>query len=235
MGDDDCLLPHCLEEYDSLINKYPDLDVYHARTELIDENGDTIGLQEARPEWESAYSALWHLCSCKRIQFLGDFLFRTSVLRKEGGFFKLPLAIFSDNISSIRAARNKGIANTQNYCFQYRVNKYTISNNGQPKILANSIKVAYDWFFDFLQDCPDNDNDKIYRSLLLKKDLYDHMYGMMMYVIEKDLKEEGLSAISYWMSQSRELGIPEEMMKLKMRGFRRYYYKTKIKKLLGFG
>lgn len=42
MGDDDKLLPTCLENYVVLINKYPTLDVYHARTEIIDENSNLM-------------------------------------------------------------------------------------------------------------------------------------------------------------------------------------------------
>ena len=40
MGDDDCLLPCCLDEYVKLINKYPALNVYHAKTQLIDEDSN---------------------------------------------------------------------------------------------------------------------------------------------------------------------------------------------------
>lgn len=233
MGDDDRLMPYCLEEYEALINKYNYLDVYHARTEIIDEDGLVIGMQEARPEWESAYSALWHQCCCHRIQFIGDFLFRTISLKKEGGFYKLPLATFSDNISTIRAAKRNGIANTQKICFQYRMNRGTITNNGNPRILVNSIKDAYDWFADFLKDCPSDDVDMKYRRFLLEKGLRTHIYEIMMIVINRDLSKEGINAISYWKSQYKELGIDEEQMKLTFKLFRRYWYISKLKKILG--
>ena len=233
MGDDDRLMPCCLEEYEALINKYNYLDVYHARTEIIDEDGLVIGLQEARPEWESAYSALWHQCCCHRIQFIGDFLFRTISLKKEGGFYKLPLATFSDNISTIRAAKKNGIANTQKICFQYRMNGGTITNNGNPRIIVNSIKSAYDWFVDFLQDSPSDDTDINYRRFLLEKELKTHIYEMMMIVINWDLSKEGVSAIPYWKSHYKELGIDEEQMNLEFKSFRRYWYISKLKKILG--
>lgn len=229
MGDDDRLLPNCLEEYNKLIGRYPALDVYHARTELIDEGGNIIGLQEARPEWESAYSALWHQCVCHRIQYMGDFLFRTCILREKGGFYKLPLAIFSDNITSIRAAKSKGIANTQNICFQYRVNRETITNNGNPKILVNSIKSAYDWFVEFLQECPLNDIDRKYRKFLLEKELRKHIYAMMMAVVGQDLDKYGLSSISYWKKHFYALGIEEKEIKMKLRQFCRYWLISKLR------
>ena len=233
MGDDDRLMPWCLEEYDHLISKFPDLDVYHARTELIDEEGRLIGLQEARPEWESAYSALWHQCSCHRKQYIGDFLFRTSSLKNEGGFFKLPLAIFSDNISTIRAAKKFGVANIQKISFRYRVNRYTISNNGDPRLLADSIKSAYDWFCSFLHEEPIDELDRKYVKMLLDGDLRKHIYGMMTYVVSRDLNENGLSAISYWKSHYSTLGINEDWMRSELKLYRRNWYITKFKKLLG--
>jgi glycosyltransferase involved in cell wall biosynthesis len=233
MGDDDRLLPNCLEEYNYLILKYPHLDVYHVRTELIDENGEIIGLQEARPEWESAYSALWHQCCCHRIQFIGDFLFRTSSLKKNGGFYKLPLAIFSDNISTICVAKDTGIANTQKICFQYRVNKYTITNTGNPKILAYSIKSAYDWFLLFLSSYPQNETDKKYRDLLLNGGLRKHLYNMMQSVILRDLNCEGISAIPFWKEHFQELGIEKNVMDIMFKQTQRNCFKLRIKKLLG--
>ena len=42
IGDDDRLLPSCLEDLSKMIDKYPDLNVYHLQTEIIDENGQVI-------------------------------------------------------------------------------------------------------------------------------------------------------------------------------------------------
>lgn len=229
MGDDDRLLPSCLEEYNTLIEKYPNLDVYHARTELINENGDFVGLQDARPEWESAYSALWHICSYHRIQFIGDYLYRTSSLRKAKGFYKLPLAVYSDNISAVRAAKERGIANTQNICFQYRVNQYTITNNSQPRILVFSIKKAYDWFLDFLSDEPVRDEDMKCRELLLKGALRRQINSVMLEVIDRDLHKNGTKAFSYWRGVYGELGIEKWEIELKLRLFRKRLYKDRIK------
>lgn len=233
MGDDDRLLPHCLEEYGHLIEKYPNLDIYHSRTELINEKGELIGLQELRPEWESAYSALWHQCCCHRIQYIGDFLFRTSSLKKENGFYKLPLAIFSDNISTIRAAKETGIANTQAVCFQYRVNKYTITNTGNPRILAYSIKSAYDWFIVFLSDLPQDDINCKYRKLLLNGGLKNHFYNMMLEVIRRDLNTDSISAISYWEKHYQELDIDKNMIDGLLKQARRYNITLRLKRLLG--
>ena len=44
MGDDDMLYPNCLEEYNKLIACYPQLDIYHGRTVLINEKSEITGI-----------------------------------------------------------------------------------------------------------------------------------------------------------------------------------------------
>ncbi|MBQ8096019.1 MAG: glycosyltransferase [Prevotella sp.] len=147
MGDDDRMLPCCLDEYAKLIGKYPNLNVYHARTEIINENGEVVSLQEPRPEWESMLSLIWNRWAHRDLQFIGDFCYRRQHLTAEGGYYKLPLAWGSDDVTAARAARSQGIANTQVFCFQYRQNNQTISSStshAKTKLLATLQQ--YDWF-----------------------------------------------------------------------------------------
>ena len=150
MGDDDRLLPCCLEELVKLMDKYPGLGVYHAWTELIDENTRFKSLQEPRPEWESALSMVWNRWSWRFKQYIGDFCFDTSLLRKEGGFYKLPLAWGSDDITAVRAAMTKGIANTSRLCFQYRVNSQTITNTGSLSLKLQAGSMEKQWYEEFI-------------------------------------------------------------------------------------
>lgn len=136
MGDDDRLLPNCLEVYSKLIEKNPGLGLYHAWTEIINEESTAYDIQDPRPLYESALSLLWNRWSYRSKQYIGDFLFDTQYLKKNGGFVKFPLAWSSDDMSAVLAATKGGCANTQEVCFQYRVNKQTISNTGN-----NSLKV----------------------------------------------------------------------------------------------
>lgn len=140
MGDDDRLLPCCLEEYEKLIRQYPKIDVFHAWTEIIDANGDVISMQEPRPLFESSYSMLYNRFRFDRIQYIGDWLFRTQKLKGGDGFYKLPYAWGSDDMTVFLTAQENGILNSQIPLFQYRVNTLTISNSGndEMKILALS-------------------------------------------------------------------------------------------------
>ncbi len=156
MGDDDRLLPCCLEEYKALIERHPGLNVYHARTEIIDEHGTVNNMQEPRPQWESALSFLWNRWDHRNRQFIGDFCYHIGYLKRAGGYYKMPLAWGSDDITALLAASEKGIANTQSFSFQYRQNSQTITSstaNARIKIEARIAQLQ--WFDTFLSQIDD--------------------------------------------------------------------------------
>ncbi len=151
MGDDDCLLPCCLEEYHKLMCKYPNLGIYHAWAELIDEKGNFYEIQQPRVEFESALSLAWNRWNGRSYQFIGDFCFNIKILRHNGGFFKTTLAWGADDISAIIAANSCGIANTQCVCFQYRVNRYTITNSGNHMLKLQALIQEKEWYSQYLK------------------------------------------------------------------------------------
>ena len=166
MGDDDMLMPKCLEEYVKLISKYPGLGVYHAWTEIIDENSVFTDITVARPEYETVYSLIWHRWKAARRQFIGDFLFDVKLLRKNGGFYKIPLAWGSDDITVNIAALSGGIANTQTICFCYRVNSQTISKSGNANLKLMGMEQEREWYRKFLDITPSSELDKKYHQCL---------------------------------------------------------------------
>lgn len=158
MGDDDKLLPNCLDEYVKLIKKYPGLGLYHAWTEIIDEESRVVGLQEPRPEKEGVYSLMWGRWN-GRIQFIGDYLFDRKLLMEHGGFYKMPLAWATDDISIYIAAKANGVANMQVPGFQYRINTQTISRTGNAMVKLDAIRQEEDWYKSFLSDEPSKENE----------------------------------------------------------------------------
>lgn len=128
MGDDDLLEPRCLEAFGELIARHPDKDVYHMRASFIDENGTVFRVLEERPETETLAEMV--LARWKgRPQMIGDYLFRRQPLVEAGGYYDLPYAWCSDDITVFRAAREKGIANGNEPLFLFRKSRYSISGN----------------------------------------------------------------------------------------------------------
>lgn len=146
MGDDDVLLQNCLQDYSTVINKNPSVDVFHTRTQIIDENNNIIAVQEERPLWESAFSMLKERWDKRWRQFIGDFCFKARSLKEQGGFYKLPLAWSSDDISAFRAALTSGIVNVPTFGFQYRDNPHTISNSSSFRLKALANVQAMHWY-----------------------------------------------------------------------------------------
>jgi glycosyltransferase involved in cell wall biosynthesis len=205
MGDDDKLLPNCLSDYATAINLYPDCDLFHTMTEIIDEESRIIDIQEARPQWESVYSIIWHLWNGRR-QFIGDWLFRTKSIKDKGGFIFQPYAWGSDHLSVMRIASDKGVINMQNPGFQYRESRFNIttnSGNTRFKIIAmNNIKR---WYFDFLKIVPDNDLDRIYYNFILQN-LDKHIEKRISYDLSIRIMDKPLS-LFYWIFSKRKYEI----------------------------
>ena len=224
IGDDDRLLPCCLEEYKKLIEAHPHLNVYHGRTEIINGVGEIVGLQEPRPHWESALSLLWNRWAFRNKQFIGDFCYRTDYLKAAGGYYRLPLAWGSDDITAVLAAKENGIANTEAFVFEYRDNDRSISNS--PEYARKKIEATmthYEWFGRFLQEMSDglqrpetssnaricSDDDKYLKTIAepraeyyrnsLAKDCIDYICGRPVRLLwcYRRLKTMGYSKATY--------------------------------------
>lgn len=198
IGDDDKLLPWCLEEYVELINKFPDLGLYHAWTELIDEQSNYYDIQAPRPEYENLYSLLWNRWNSRDKQYIGDFLFEANILKNNGGFYKLPMAWASDDISAVISASYKGVANTQKICFQYRVSSFTISNSGNNGIKLEATIQERNWYDNFLNNMlPQNDIERKYYQVIMreKSRYFEKKIG---FYLGLAIKESTINFIKYW-------------------------------------
>lgn len=150
MGDDDMLAPEALAEYSRLSTLYPNISLLHSRVIIINENDVPISITQERPELESHLSFIYSRMQ-GRVQFIGDFCFKTEKLRSVGGFYFLPLAWASDDISSFICS-DKGVANTNIPTFFYRINQYTISTNGKTNIKLEAINKEQDWYEDYFRN-----------------------------------------------------------------------------------
>lgn len=206
MGDDDRLKPNFLADLYELIRKYPDLDVFYSRTEIIDENSDVVKVLEERPEWESVYEMI-DKRKKGRSMFIGDYCYRTNALREKGGFYDLPFAWGSDAITAYMMAGQKGIANTKEAGFQYRVNRQTISNstsNIEGKMAA--IHRERKWFQEFYRQKPAQEkDDELYRELKKSNDRY--FEKMAAGDLVRDISLSPLRASVKWLANYRRFGL----------------------------
>lgn len=150
MGDDDKMAPDYLNEFDNLIHKYPDLDVFHCRIRIINENSEEIELSNCCPEFEHTDDYILNCLKGRSEQFISDFVYRRNALLDKGGFFKLPLAWSSDYTSAFIACGNKGIAYTSNPVFFYRKNQFNITSTSSLELKRVAIIGMEKWLSKYL-------------------------------------------------------------------------------------
>lgn len=204
MGDDDNLTPRCLQDFANLIEKYPRLDLFHSRSEVIDDNSNLVCVLEERPEWESVYSLMYN----PRNTHLGDWLFKTETLRENGGFYKLPYGWQSDDISAFIAAASFGVANTKEVGFQYRGNGLSISHDLtciEDKIKAVLFSIR--WRLEFVSNQhPNNEEDK-HLIDLIKKNAQIEGYQDIDDMIEFDIRKKMWSRSYFWLRNRKKYNI----------------------------
>lgn len=162
MGDDDLLMPYCLSEFDALIARCPDHDVYHTRLAVIDRTGSVVSEQPERPLKQSAYDMLWNKWQGQR-QALGDWLFDTARLKEMGGFVKFPYGWASDDITAAAMARQCGIANCNVFCYGYRLHSAALTSNHDRDATMGKItawQAVDEWLKQWLSIAPNDAGDR---------------------------------------------------------------------------
>ena len=142
-----------------------------------------------------------------------DFLFNRKRLIKNGGFYNLPLAWSSDDISAYIAAKDTGIANMQVPGFQYRVNSLTISNTGNVAYKMRAIDEEVDWYRSFLfkDNTNLNINDKVFKQMLLQK-LENFCNRKKVSTISSDLATNGLHKILFYFKNLTKFNLSSQII-----------------------
>ena len=185
MSDDDKMEPDYLEEFMKLIEKYPELDVYHCRSKIINEHSVAYELTLSCPEYESTYNYIWHVLNSKRNKFISDFVFRSSALIGKNGFYKLPLAWSSDYVTAFMSSGDKGIAHHRKALFNYRISPYNITATSNIDLKRKAVISYEGWLGEFLEKKPVTEEDKIIYPLLKKSFLRSVRFSKVGFIRQK--------------------------------------------------
>ncbi len=206
MGDDDRFAPDYLAEFSNLIKNYPDLAVYHCRSKIIDDNGRDVTLTPALPAFEHVYDSIWHRLRQLRANYISDYVYRTSALVTQGGFYKLPLAWGSDDITAFIASAEKGIAHSNRPVFEYRSNRLSITSTGNDLEKMTSDLEYGDWLKNFLRNhAPDPSEDVIYQDLL--KAQADYIQKKKQYTMLLSMRGNPLKKVKMWIKHKEKFGL----------------------------
>lgn len=182
-SDDDVYDAHFLERIDSLVSKYPDLDLFRARTCRIDDKSVCFDVERISEEFESQISFLDSMFSPHQVHCIGNYVFKTKHLMDKGGFMDFPLAWFSDDATVILCSE-KGIANTNEPLFCFRISSINISHNkSSDRISAKKKVLACCKFYDWMNQYNISYEPSSYNYHLLsriKKDYRQRIYNLIM-------------------------------------------------------
>ena len=162
IGDDDFLMPDCLLQYSKAIACNQSTDVFHCRSYIVDEYSKAFSLTPSWPDHESVYDNIFHRIYHRREQFIGDFLYKRETLINKGGFYKLPLAWASDDITSFIVMEEKGIVHINEPLFCYRQTQVTLSSSGSVIYKLKAILGEEMWYSNFISShTPSNNQDRV--------------------------------------------------------------------------
>lgn len=226
IGDDDKVAPEFFEEYDRMMERFTDLDVYHARTYIINEQSEIINVQEDRPDWESDYSIIWHAFMAKRIQFIGDYLFKRETLLKNKGFYNLPMARGSDWVTAIIMAKERGIVNGHIPVFYYRDNSFSITTNTKGEVLIDADIKFREWILNYLQKEPIEQLKQIYRNILIRT-IPKQLQKINQRTISRDIGYSFMRKWFYWFRKHKMYGI-STFQYIKITGWALLYMSKRI-------
>ena len=134
-SDDDVYLPRFLETLMGLREKYPQCDLFHARTALIDGDGNWTKIAATRGEFESQVQFTYMRAVLRAEQRMPDFMFRKSAWQALGGFVQIPLAWYSDDATWMALAK-KGCVNSSEIVFCFRNSGINLSSQDDRTALA---------------------------------------------------------------------------------------------------
>lgn len=160
-SDDDLYHPEFIESLVSLSEKYPQVDIFHCRVGVIDEDGNPIFWSPSVAEYETDIDFVYQRAINRRTQLISDFMFRRRTLEQIGGFVNYPKAWYSDEMTVYKMAKGKGIACSQKTLFYWRSSTRNISSMNNDTLQKADASVQHignmERFLDSLTPTTDKD------------------------------------------------------------------------------
>ena len=126
-SDDDIYSPDFLEELDSLICKYPNVDLFHARAHVINERDEVTMNDALYNEFASQMEFMASYGNQGHVECVPNYIYRTKRIKEIDGFVDFPLAWCSDTATNNLMAEN-GCVTSKNILFSFRMSGENISS-----------------------------------------------------------------------------------------------------------
>lgn len=154
-SDDDIYEPTFLEEVDKLASKYPEVDLIRARVKAINEKDEMIEKDAIYEEYVDGLDFLKQKHFNNALRCIANYVFRTSELKKHGGFIEFPLAWYSDD-ATVMMMSEHGAVNTKDMLLNFRSSSISISSRKLNKTDAYKKALATILFDTWFQENIEN-------------------------------------------------------------------------------
>lgn len=160
-ADDDIYDKDFLKSVDEKSLMYPNVDVIRTRTCRINGNDDVIDTESLCDAHGTQLDATWNSFCSNQIWCVGNYVFKTEPLKREGGFVDFPYAWFSDLATALMMSKN-GMCYTDKCGFRFRLSDTNISNTKKNRNLDRQKLYATlqfgEWLCDFFSKMNDCDS-----------------------------------------------------------------------------
>lgn len=170
-SDDDVYHPEYLEKMDKLVCKYPDVNVFRPRIQIINQIGEILELESYLNEYSSnlEFSYAWKRGYIKSgIPF---YIFNKTALINMGGFINFPLAWYSDDATVLNIAKD-GIATCNDVLFSFRYSNKSITTKKNDrrtlKFKLDATDLFYCWYRKHIENIePKNKYEYFYKKNII--------------------------------------------------------------------
>ena len=173
-SDDDVYSHLYLEKMDELVCKYPNVNVFRPRIQEIDAKGVITCKYDYIKEYVNQIEYIYHWMRGSIGSGIGYFIFHKEALKNNGGFYELPLAWGSDDITVINMAKS-GIVFSPHILFSFRNSGLNITSKKNDVITLRKKLEAYcifeNWWYDIVSDLVEtcNRNNEFYGYIMNNK------------------------------------------------------------------
>ena len=206
-SDDDIYSLEYLEKMDTLVQRYPETNVFRCRVKRFDNSGRILQIDGYEGEFLTKIEYL-HLWTAKHIGSGIPFvIFKRDALMETGGFVNYPLAWFSDDATILKLADNGiGIYSKETlFSFRYSNENISTAKNTKKSLLAKyrATRKFYDDCIEFLENyVPQNAEEEHLISVIednLKKLIRKDK-------VKNQLRSSSLHAIVSTINEGRKVG-----------------------------
>lgn len=125
--DDDLYEPHFLSYFVPLIEKYPSVDIFRARTLQVNSDNEITAIDRCYKEYLSSVEFYYHMLHGMK-GGIPQYIFKRETLIRKGGFVDFPKAWASDDATALMMSEN-GVATSQEHLVRFRWSSINISND----------------------------------------------------------------------------------------------------------